>query len=382
MTFRQEELDQMLAPIALYPDQLLAQILMGATYPLEITQAAGWARANPGLSGDQLAMVLEQQDWDPSVKSLVNFPSVLQMMSDNLDWTQNLGDAFLAQQDQVMDTVQKLRREAMNRGNLVSTGQEQVVQDPVSQEILIQPASPEMMYVPVYDPEVAYGPWLWPGYPPFYYRPYGTIAHGFIAFRLAVPWGYAWGGFDWRSHRVMIDVKRHLSFNHLINPQRYQSSVAAGHGVWTHDPTHRRGFAYRSTAVAQKYGRQGSGAHLDARQEFRGFDHGGPGPAGPSARPMQPPAGRPAAAPPSSVAGAGERPQRPAAAFGSPYSSSQIQEASTRGRESMRIAQGSSPPPRVNAPPPRVVRAPAPRATPPSRPAGGSGGQGRSNKKK
>jgi len=111
-TFMQEELDQMLAPIALYPDELLVQVLMAATYPLEVVEAARWVQANPGLSGDQLAAALEQQDWDPSVKSLVSFPSVLQMLNDRLDWTQKLGDAFLAQQGQVMDTVQKLRQRA------------------------------------------------------------------------------------------------------------------------------------------------------------------------------------------------------------------------------------------------------------------------------
>ena len=167
--FRQEELDQMLAPIALYPDSLLAQILMGATYPLEVVQADRWAKANRNLKGDQLNDALDQKNWDPSVKALVPFPQVLSMMSERLEWTQKLGDAFLDQQDEVMDTVQKLRARAQAAGNLRDTEQQRVI---VQERVIeIEPVQPEVVYVPVYDPTVIYGPWWYPAFPPFFFPP-------------------------------------------------------------------------------------------------------------------------------------------------------------------------------------------------------------------
>lgn len=152
--FKQEELDQLLAPIALYPDSLVSQLLMASTYPLEVVQADRFAKQNKDLKGDALTKALEQQAWDPSVKSLVNFPQVLTMMSEKLDWTQKLGDAFLAQQKAVMDTVQSLRARAQASGNLKTTTEQKVI---VEQKIIrIEPASPQVVYVPVYDPTVVY----------------------------------------------------------------------------------------------------------------------------------------------------------------------------------------------------------------------------------
>lgn len=148
--FKQEELDQMLAPIALYPDALLGQLLIASTYPLEIVVADRWVKTNKNLKGDALTTALEKQNWDPSVKSLANFPEVLSMMSEKLDWTQKLGDAFLAQQKEVMDTVQKLRFKAKETGNLKATKEQKViVQEKV---IIIEPASPQVIYVPAYNP--------------------------------------------------------------------------------------------------------------------------------------------------------------------------------------------------------------------------------------
>ena len=169
--FKQEELDQLVAPIALYPDSLLAQILMASTYPLEVVDAARWAKANQSLKGDALTAALEQQNWDPSVKSLVNFPQVLDMMNEKLDWTQKMGDAFLAQQKDVMDTVQKLRLKAYGEGNLKSTEQQKVVVEEEQKTIIIEPAKPEVVYVPTYNPTVVYGAWPYPAYPPYYYYP-------------------------------------------------------------------------------------------------------------------------------------------------------------------------------------------------------------------
>ena len=164
--FKQEELDQILAPIALYPDDLLSQVLMASTYPLEVVQAERWQKQNKSLKGDALAQALEKQDWDPSVKSLVNFPDVLTMMSEKLDWTQKLGDAFLEQEKGVMDTVQKLRQKADEAGNLKTTSEQKVIVEKETKTIVIEPANPQTVYVPTYNPTVVYGAWWYPAYPP------------------------------------------------------------------------------------------------------------------------------------------------------------------------------------------------------------------------
>ena len=168
--FTQQELDQMLAPIALYPDSLLSQILMASTYPLEVVEAARWSKANPNLKGDQAVQAVAQNTWDPSVKSLVAFPQILLMMDEKLNWMERLGDAFLAQQQQVMDTVQSLRQKASAAGNLTSNDQIRVEQQ--GQSIVVEPANPQVVYVPYYDPMVMYGPWWWPLYPPVYWAPW------------------------------------------------------------------------------------------------------------------------------------------------------------------------------------------------------------------
>ena len=171
--FKAEELEQMLAPIALYPDSLLTQMLMASTYPLEVVQADRWTKQNKDMKGDALAKALEAQPWDPSVKSLVAFPQVLAMMSEKIDWTQKVGDAFLAQQKDVLATVQKLRAKAQASGNLKTT-KEQVVT--VEKEvIIIEPASPQVVYVPTYNPTVVYGAWAYPAYPPYPVYPAGYV---------------------------------------------------------------------------------------------------------------------------------------------------------------------------------------------------------------
>lgn len=308
--FSQEQLDQMVAPIALYPDDLLVQVLMAATYPMEVVQAARWAQANAGLGGDRLAIALEQQDWDPSVKSLVNFPSVLQMMNDRLDWTQQLGDAFLAQEEQVMATVQQLRQRAQAQGNLRTTSEQRVIMDPQSQQIMIEPAAPQVVYVPVYDPMIVYGPWWWPVYRPYYYHPRGVvIAGGVIGFGLGVSiglaWGYAWGGFDWHRHDVVINVNRNVQINNHIERNRYVSHVTAGsggQGTWRHDPVHRQGVAYRAPSVAEQYGR-GPRPGADTRRDYRGFGGGQVAVQG---------AGRPAVQQPRTAAAPGQAKPEPA----------------------------------------------------------------------
>jgi hypothetical protein len=163
-TFSEAELDQILAPIALYPDSLLAQVFIAATYPLEVVMADRWVRENQHLTGAQRNDALDEQPWDASVKALVPFPEVLAMMSQRLDWTQNLGDAFLSQQSEVMDTVQRLRRKADEARNLQSNEQQEVIEE--QGIIRIEPANPTVVYVPVYDPGWVYGPWWWPAYAP------------------------------------------------------------------------------------------------------------------------------------------------------------------------------------------------------------------------
>ena len=165
----QEELDQLLAPIALYPDALLSQILMASTYPLEVGDAANWSRANPDVKGDLAVMAVEQKNWDPSVKSLVAFPQILVMMGEKPDWTERLGSAFLGKQSQVLDKVQYLRQRAQAAGNLKSNDQIRVVMRGVA--IIVEPANPQLIYVPYYDPAVVYGPWL-SAYPPVYWAPW------------------------------------------------------------------------------------------------------------------------------------------------------------------------------------------------------------------
>lgn len=271
--FKQEELEQILAPIALYPDDLLSQVLMASTYPLEIVEADRWAKQNSGLKGDKLAAALEQQRWDPSVKSLVNFPQALSMMSEKLDWTNKLGDAFLSQQKDVMKTVQILRRKAEQSGNLKTTKEQKVIVE--KETIIIQPVSPEVVYVPTYNPVVVYGAWPYPAYPPYYYYPPGYVATA-SAFSFAAgvavgaAWGYAWGHCDWHGGDVNINVNKNANINNTINRNAYANKYQGGKGTWQHDPSHRQNVAYRDKSTAQRYGQTGARS-TEGRREARGY---------------------------------------------------------------------------------------------------------------
>ena len=254
-TFSQQELDQMLAPIALYPDPLLSQILMAATYPLEVVEAARWSSANPNLKGDAAVQAVNNQTWDSSVKSLVAFPQVLQTMDQKIDWTERLGDAFLAQQSQVMDAVQKLRQKALEAGNLSSNSQIQVTQS--EDNIEVAPANPEVVYVPYYDPSVVYGPWWWPDYPPVYWDPWAGYGwYGGFAWGIGIDIGvdFFYGSWDWHDHGVYVR-----------NP-RYSGN---GH-PWQHDPSHRHGVPYRDASLNRRFGRT-SATHASS-PEFRGYE--------------------------------------------------------------------------------------------------------------
>ena len=180
---KSEELDALVAGIALYPDTLLSLVLMASTYPLEVVQADRWAKENKTLKGDQLKAAVDKQAWDESVKSLVATPDVLSMMSTKLDWTQKLGDAVLAQQPDVMDAIQRLRTKAEANNKLTSSKEQKVTkkQEQGKQVIVIEPTEPNTVYVPYYDPAVVYGGWPYPAYPPYYFPPPGYIAGGIIA---------------------------------------------------------------------------------------------------------------------------------------------------------------------------------------------------------
>src|SRR6266498_5037804 len=235
---------QIFAPIALHPDTLVAQILMASTYPLEVVQAERFAKQNKNLKGDALTKTLEAQPWDPSVKSLVNFPQVLSMMSEKLDWTQRLGDAFLADQKKVLDTIQSLRAKAKASGNLETTKEQTVI---VEEKIIkIEPANPQVVYVPTYNPTVVYGAWPYPASPPYYYYPPGYVASSMMMFgagmAMGAAWGYAWGNNDYNGGNVKIDNSRNTNINNNIDRGKYASqSPSGGRGNWQHNAEHRKG---------------------------------------------------------------------------------------------------------------------------------------------
>jgi Protein of unknown function (DUF3300) len=264
------QLDALVAPIALYPDALLSEILMASTYPLEVVEADRWAKANTSLKGDALKTAVDQQSWDDSVKSLVATPSVLDMMSTKLSWTQQLGDAVLAQQPDVMDAIQRLRTKAQANNKLASNEQQNVSTQQQSgrQVIVIEPTDPNTVYVPYYDPAVVYGSWPYPAYPPYYWPAPGYIAAGVIATGLAFGAGYAlgrwasggWGGgFNWGGNN--INVNRNTNIN----------NINRGNNNWTHNPAHRQGVRYANANVAAKFGgNRNIGGGAANRMDFRG----------------------------------------------------------------------------------------------------------------
>ncbi|XZG71326.1 DUF3300 domain-containing protein [Chitinibacteraceae bacterium HSL-7] len=262
-TYTPEQLEQLAAPIALYPDSLLAQIMMAATYPLEVVEAARWSKGHPEIKDKALDDAMTQQSWDPSVKSLTAFPSVLQMMNDKLDWTQQLGDAVLADQSGVMVAVQRLRVKAQANGNLQSSKEQTVTTDTSGSTTVIQvvPAQPETVYVPVYNPTVVYGPWPYPYYTPFYWYPPGYVyASNVFSFTAGVLVGAAlWGAFDWHHSHIDIDINRYNHFSHTkINSNR-----------WEHNASHRKGVPYRNSDVAQRFNK-GQLNNANSREAFRG----------------------------------------------------------------------------------------------------------------
>lgn len=268
--YTSEQLDQMLAPIALYPDALLAQTLMAAGYPLEVVEAARWSAANPNLKGDAAVAAVKDKSWDVSVKSLTAFPQVLKMMNDQLDWTQKIGDAMIAQQKDVAESVQRLRAKAAAAGNLKTTPQQKVTTQPAatgSSTIVIEPANPETIYVPYYNPAWAYGPWPYPAYPPPYYPPppnYGAALMTGMMFGVGMAAGAAmFGGWNWNHGNTYVNVNRATS----ISANNFNASHYAN-GTWSHDAAHRDGVPYRDPGLQQRYGQNRAGAAQ--RDQYRG----------------------------------------------------------------------------------------------------------------
>lgn len=264
--YSEEELAQMLAPIALYPDALLSQILMASTYPIEVIEADRWRRENRILNGDALDDELLNKSWDPSVKAICHFPSSLALMSERIAETTNLGNAFLAQETEVMGMIQKLRAEAHEQGNLKTTTAEQKVI--VEKEtIIIEPANPRTIYIPYYDPYYVYGPWGWaPGYAPYYWGPIGAKIGVGISFWPGVYFGMSfsnWSYFDWNRHYVSIDLHKRPRF---VRHDRWPVTS----GRWLHAPSHRRGVAYRDLSTARKYG-QSPRRPITFQRDARGF---------------------------------------------------------------------------------------------------------------
>jgi len=258
-----EQLDSLVAPIALYPDPLLAQVLVASTYPLEIMQLQQWLTKNSALEGDALVDAVAEQPWDPSIQSMAAVPDALERLANDIQWTTELGNAFLAQQGDVMDAVQRMRQKAKDNGALESSEQQKVETVVVEETtvIVVESADPEVVYVPSYSPTVVYGPPVY-AYPPIYYPPYPAGA-AFVTFSVAVVWGAAWGGAccgcGWGGDDIDINIDNNFNREH-------HREGGSGDRNWQHDPQHRGGTPYADRATADKFGGSARGDSMASRQ--------------------------------------------------------------------------------------------------------------------
>ena len=297
--FKEDELAALLAPVALYPDTVIAQILMASTYPMEIVEAHRWVEANKSLKGDALATEVQKQAWDPSVQALAALPDVLKMMNEKLDWTQKVGDAFLGQQKEVLDMVQKLRNDAMEAGNLKSDEKMKVTTTPAAAEssepqvIVIESSDPETVYVPTYSPTTVYGSWGYPSYPPYYWPPpIGYPGSGFwwgmgVGIAVGGIWGGGWDNdVDWNGGDINIgeinigggDRERNVDRSRERNTDRSRDgNRTSGGNKWSHDPQHRKGASYRDNKTASKFNKGSQGAGASSRDSYRGRSGSGTG---------------------------------------------------------------------------------------------------------
>jgi hypothetical protein len=250
-----QQLDDLVAPIALYPDPLLGQVLAASTYPLEIVEAQQWLKRNSGLTGTSLLDAARQQNWDPSVQALVAFPDVLARMNQDVRWITDLGNAFLAQQADVMYAVQRMRSSAKANGKLASSPQQVVTTETDSGQsaIQIEPADPQVIYVPQYDPAYIWGPPVWGYYPSLFYPPFGFGFWPGINIGLYFGgWG-GWGGWgwgpNWFGHGLFVNAG---FFNHY--GFRGGFGGFQGRGAWAHNPDHRLGVPYSNRQLSQRFG--------------------------------------------------------------------------------------------------------------------------------
>jgi hypothetical protein len=302
-----DQLDSLVAPIALYPDALLSQTLVASTYPLEVVQLKQWLDQHKDLKGKALADAALKQDWDPSIQALAGLPDLVKQLADNIKWTTDLGNAFLAQQSDVMDAVQRMRKKAEDAGNLKSSEQQKVETKVVEnkQVVIIEQASPEVVYVPSYNPTVVYGAPVYP-YPPIAYPPPGYYAAGMaISFGVGVAmgafwsggagWGCGWGGnnnvyINHNNNFVSNSNRQNINRQNINNANRGNrpaNQPARGNSSWQHNPQHRGGAPYSDRATAGKYGgtargdslanRQANARQNQARQQPAGGDRGGMG---------------------------------------------------------------------------------------------------------
>ena len=273
-----DQLDSLVAPIAMYPDPLLSQVLVASTYPLEIIQLQQWLEKNQNLKDKALVDAVSKQPWDPSIQAMAPLPEVVKRLADDVQWTTELGNAFLAQQSDVMDAIQRMRQKAQGTGALKSNEQVRVESKVVESKtvIVIEQANPEVVYVPVYDPVYVYGPAVYP-YPPIYYPTYSTgtvIAATAISFGVGVALGAAWGGgwgwgCGWGDNDIDINVNNNFNRNVNINGGNRINNVS-GRNTWQHNPRHRGGAPYPNRSTADRFGGTTRGDSLANRQRAAG----------------------------------------------------------------------------------------------------------------
>jgi hypothetical protein len=274
-----DQLDALVAPIALYPDPLLSQTLVASTYPLEIIQLQQWLVKNKGLKDKALEEAVAKQNWDPSIQAMAGLPDVVKRLADDIKWTTDLGNAFLVQQADVMDAVQRMRQKAQKTGNLKSSEQQKVETKVVEnkQVIIVEQANPQVVYVPSYNPTVVYGPPVYP-YPPIYYPPPGYYAAGMaISFGVGVAMGAMWSGgwgyhCGWGGGGNNIYINNNNNFVRNTNANVNRNNVNAninnrsGNNTWQHNPQHRGGAPYSDRSTANKYGGTTRGDSMSNRQ--------------------------------------------------------------------------------------------------------------------
>jgi hypothetical protein len=275
-----DQLDSLVAPIALYPDPLLAQVLAASTYPLEIIQLQQWLEKNKDLKDKALADAVKKQSWEASIQAMAALPDVVKRLADDIRWTTDLGNAFLAQQSDIMDAVQRMRKKAQEKGNLKSTEQQKIETKVVEEKtvIVVEQSNPQVVYVPSYDPVYVYGPPVYP-YPPIYYPPAGYYAAGMaISFGVGIAMGAAWGGgwgwgCGWGNNDIDIDINNDFNRNTNINRGDTninrggdRTNVGSGNSKWQHNSQHRGAAPYSDRATASRYGGTARGDSMSNRQ--------------------------------------------------------------------------------------------------------------------